>query len=173
MELDPVSEWPMVHLAYHYLYARQYDASIQEYKNTLQLYPEVDPNSHLQVANAYYQKEMFREAVDEYLRGFAGVNTPPKKINELRDAFAKSGIKGFCQKLIDLSKADPEEEQDRVGIGEMYSRLGQKDEAFEWLEKAYTHHDDGLVRLKEELGFDNLRSDPRFADLLRRVGLPQ
>jgi hypothetical protein len=43
---------------------------------------------------------------------------------------------------------------------------------FEWMEKAYAQHADGLVRLKEEVGFDNLRSDPRYADLLRRVGLP-
>ena len=50
---------------------------------------------------------------------------------------------------------------------------GEKDAAFEWLEKAYAAHDHQIVRLKEELGYDNLRSDPRYADLLRRVGLPQ
>ena len=61
----------------------------------------------------------------------------------------------------------------RVDIAEFHARLGEKDQAFEWLEKAYAAHDDGLVRLREALGFDNLRSDPRYADLLRRVGLPQ
>jgi hypothetical protein len=55
----------------------------------------------------------------------------------------------------------------------LYARLGEKDQAFEWLEKAYAEHADGLVHLKEELAFDSLRSDPRYADLLRRVGLPQ
>lgn len=172
-ELDPVSETPMGHLAYHYLYARQYDVAIQEYQKTFQLYTVEDPNSHFQLGNAYYQKGMFHEAVDEYLKGFAGFGTPPNQINELRKSFEGSGIRGFCQKVIDLNKAEPEDEQDRTGIAEMYSRLGQKDEAFEWLEKAYAHHDDGLVRLKEELGYDNLRADPRYADLLRRVGLPQ
>jgi len=58
-------------------------------------------------------------------------------------------------------------------IAELYARLGQKDQAFEWLEKAYAEHPGGLVRLKEEVGFDNLRSDPRCADLLRCIGLPQ
>jgi len=60
-----------------------------------------------------------------------------------------------------------------VDIAEFYARLGEKDQAFAWLEKAYVQHSDGLVRLKEELGFDNLRSDPSYADLLRRIGLPQ
>ena len=60
-----------------------------------------------------------------------------------------------------------------MDIAELYSRLGEKDQAFEWLEKAYAQHFDGLVRLKEEVGFNNLRSDPRYADLLRRIGLPQ
>ena len=173
LELDPVSESPMGHLGYYYLYSRQYDAAIQQYQKTFQLYSVEDPNAHFQIANAYYEKGMFREAVDEYLKGFAGAGTPANQINDLRNAFAKSGIRGFCQEYIALAKAEPETEQDRVGIGELYARLGEKDEAFEWLEKAYAHHDDGLVRLKEELGYDNLRSDPRFADLLRRVGLPQ
>lgn len=173
LELDPVSEAPVGHLAYHYLYARQYDAAIQTFQKTFQFYDVEDPNSHVQWANAYYQKGMFREAVDEYLKGFAGAGTPANEINGLRNAFARSGIKGFLQEYIVQAKAEPEAEQDRAGIGEIYSRLGEKDQAFEWLEMAFAHHDDSLVRLKEELGYDNLRSDPRFADLLRRVGLPQ
>ena len=60
----------------------------------------------------------------------------------------------------------------RLQIAALYARLGETDAAFEWLEKACAAHDDEMVRLKEELGFDNLRSDPN-ADLLRRVGLPQ
>lgn len=50
---------------------------------------------------------------------------------------------------------------------------GEKDKAFEWLAKAYQEHDSGLVLLKVEPEFDNIRSDPRYADLLRRIGLPQ
>jgi len=173
IELDPVSEAPMGHLAYHYLYARQYDEAIQAYQKTIRLYPQTDPNNHVQLANAYYQKGMFREAVDEYIKGFAEAGTSGKESNDLRNSFARSGVKGFLEEYIALAKAKPEDDQDRAGIGEMYARLGEKDHAFEWLEKAFAHHDDSLVRLKEELGYDDLRSDPRFADLLRRVGLPQ
>ncbi|MCA1617586.1 MAG: hypothetical protein LC729_04130 [Acidobacteria bacterium] len=55
----------------------------------------------------------------------------------------------------------------------VYARLGEKDQAFQWLEKGYQDHALELPILKVDPLFDNLRSDPRFADLVRRVGLPQ
>jgi hypothetical protein len=58
-------------------------------------------------------------------------------------------------------------------IAAIYAGLGEKDQAFAWLDKAYDERSDLLVNLKREQKFDVLRSDPRFSDLLRRVGLPQ
>ena len=55
----------------------------------------------------------------------------------------------------------------------VYAGLGEKDEAFDWLEKAYQEHSWELVGLKVHPGFDPLRSDPRFQDIVHRVGLPQ
>ena len=173
LELDPVSYEPIVHLAYHYLYARRYDEAIREYQKAHELYPDVNPITHFRLGAAYYQKGMFKDAVAEYLQWLAGTGYPPDKIGELRKAFAISGIRGFYQKLIEQLKAKSQTEQSLVDIAEFYARLGEKDQAFAWLEKAYVHHSDGLLRLKEELGFDNLRSDQRYADLLRRIGLPQ
>jgi hypothetical protein len=57
-------------------------------------------------------------------------------------------------------------------VAGIYARLGDKDKAFEWLEKAYLQRDFQLGRLKVWPVVDNLRSDPRYADLLRRIGLP-
>jgi serine/threonine-protein kinase len=173
LELDPISFEPIAHLAYHYLYARQYDEAIRQYQKADALYPDLNPVIHLRLAEAFYQKGMFKEAVSEYLQWFAGTGSPPDKIAELRKAFAGSGIRGFYQKLIEQFKAKPQTEQTSVDIAGFYARLGEKDQAFAWLEKAFAQHADGLVRLKEELGFDNLRSDPRYAELLRRMGIPQ
>ena len=173
LELDPVSQSPISHLAYHYLYSRQYDDAIREYEKERQLFADTRPVRHIRLGQAYYQKGMLNEAVAEFLQGFAGTGSPPDDIAELRKAFASSGIRGFYQKRIEQFKAKPQTEQSSVDIAEFYARLGEKDQAFAWLEKAYAQHSDGLVRLKEELGFDNIRSDPRFADLLRRIGLPQ
>jgi serine/threonine protein kinase/tetratricopeptide (TPR) repeat protein len=172
LELDPVSEAPIGHLAYHYMYARQYDEAIQQCQKDLQLYPESPQRFTL--ADAYYHKGMFREAVEEFLKAFAQDGlTPPDRIDEFRKAFAQSGMKGFYRQWIEQLKSRPQTEQDYVDIGELYARIGEKDQAFQWLEKAYDEHSDGLVRLKEELGFDNVRSDPRYVDLVRRIGLPQ
>ena len=172
LELDPVSWAPIGHLAYHYLYSRQYDEAMREFEKERQLFPE-RPVRHIRLGQLYYQKGMLNESVAEYLQGFAGLGSPPDKIADLRKAFVSSGIRGFFQKLIEQLKAKPETEQSTVDIAEFYARLGEKDQAFVWLEKAYAQHSDGLVRLKEELGFDSIRSDPRYADLLRRIGLPQ
>jgi serine/threonine-protein kinase len=176
LELDPVSESPIGHLGYHYLYARQYDEAIQQFQKALQLYP--DATDHTQLADSYYEKGMFREAVEEYLKGLAQSGFTAEKTAALREAFAKAGIKGYLQKRIEQLKAAPlkaapQMERGHSGIAKLYARLGERDQAFEWLEKAYAERDVNLVRLKEELAFDSLRSDPRFADLLRRIGLPQ
>jgi len=58
-------------------------------------------------------------------------------------------------------------------IAEIYSALGQTEEAFEWLNKAYEQHDMQMVSLLTNPTLDSLRSDARFADLVRRVGLPR
>jgi hypothetical protein len=65
--------------------------------------------------------------------------------------------------------------KDKVGTYEIalvYAGLGEKDQAFEWLEKAYEAHDKGLIYLKVDPPVDPLRSDPRFQDLLRRMKFP-
>ena len=172
LELDPVSEAPIGHLAYHYLSARQYDQAIQQYKRDLQLYPDASPDTHASLGNAYHQKGMFHEAVGKYLEAFRLNGYPADKIVELSKAFAKSGIKGFFKKLIEQLKSFPQTEQITGQIASIYAALDEKDQTFEWLEKAYAVRSPGLLQLKG-FGFDNLHTDPRYADLLRRVGLPQ
>jgi tetratricopeptide (TPR) repeat protein len=169
LELDPISEPPIGHLGYHLLYARQYDEAIRQLKKDIDLYS--DSPQHAKLGDAYYQKGMFGEAVDAYLKQFARIGFTPDQIARLKSAFATAGINGYLRQLLEEYKAPPA--SDPVDIAELYARLGEKELAFEWLEKAFAQHSDYLVRLKEEVGFDNLRSDPRYADLLRRVGLPQ
>ena len=171
LELDPVSEPPIGHMGYFYLYSRQFDKAIEWFKKDIQQYPESIQQA--QLGEAYYQKGMYREAVEEYLKGAAVVGYPRERIPKLREAFDKSGINGFLRQMLEQQLGEPANAQDHAWIGQLYARLGDKDHAFEHLEKAYAQHAAGLVRLKEELGYDSLRSDPRYADLLRRIGLPQ
>ena len=170
LEIDPVSEAPIGHLCYHYVYARAYDEGIAQCRKDIQLYPDTPQGYTL--ADAYEHKGMFREAFAEYLRALAQDGATADVIAVYRKAFAESGMAGFYRHWLESYRSKYHDEYP-ADIAEFYARLGEKDQAFEWLEKAYAAHDDGLVRLRENLGFDNLRSDPRYADLLRRVGLPQ
>jgi len=170
LEIDPVSEAPIGHLCYHYVYARQYDEAITQCRKDIQLYPDTPQGYTL--ADAYYHKGMFREAADEYLRALKQDGDSAELLEGYREAFAKSGMAGFYRLWLGRVKSESSDENP-VDIAEFYARLNEKDNAFQWLERAYAGHSDGLVRLKEEIGFDNLRSDPRYAELLRRIGLPQ
>ena len=61
----------------------------------------------------------------------------------------------------------------QYGIARIYARLGEKDKAFAWLEKAFQDHFTSMIVLKTENDFEPLRSDPRYKDLLKRMGLPE
>ena len=171
LELDPISESPIGHLGYYYLYTRHFDEAIREFQKALRLYP--DTLWHTRLGHAYYAKGMEREAVEEYLKGFAQEGSKPDKIARLREAYDRSGIKGFHRERLEQLKAGLQKDDDFIAIVEAHSLLGEKDQAFEWLEKAYTEHARGMMHLKENVLLDNLRADPRYAELVRRVGLPK
>ena len=116
---------------------------------------------------------MYSEAVDAFLIALAKEGLGKDEISQLRQAFAQSGSKGFLRKLLEILKGYPPTGTIEVNIAGLYARLGENDQAFEWLEKAYAHRADEILRLKEELDFDNIRSDPRYADMLGRIGLPR
>ncbi|MCA1604215.1 MAG: hypothetical protein LC775_01735, partial [Acidobacteria bacterium] len=171
LDLDPVSEAPLGHLCYTYIYTRRYDEGIPHCLKDIQLYPDTVQGHTLAVA--YYQKGMIRESFEQYLRALAQDGEPADVIAQYREAFNQSGMPGFYRQRVARIKTRTPVDEYAVQIAELYARLGETDQAFEWLEKAYSHHADGLLRLKEEIAFDSIRSDPRFGDLLRKIGLPQ
>jgi serine/threonine-protein kinase len=171
LELDPLSDSPIHHLGFNLLYARRYDDAIKQFKKEIELYPNSVQPVQFHLGDAYYEKGLFNEAIEAYLKGFARYEFPSDSLSSLRKAFARAGTKGFYLRLIEEYKTSPS--LDPVNIARVYARIGQKEHAFEWLERAYAEHSHQMVRLKEEIDFDSLRSDARFTDLLRRVGLPQ
>jgi hypothetical protein len=97
---------------------------------------------------------------------------------KLRAAFRKrylaSGYSGAMRMLLDEWKKQAGRDLSLShSIGRYYAALGDSDQAFEWLEKAYQSHNPWLINVNVEPQMDSLRSDPRFAPLLRRLGIPE
>ena len=132
--------------------------------------------AHRYLANAYLEKGMFKEAIGELQTATALVGNTSladQRAKALTEAFASGGAKGFWNRQLEFLKEDDEKKSvSPYSIASVYARLGDKEQTLNWLEKAYQQHDAYVVYLKIDPQFDSLRSDPRVADLMRRIGLP-
>ncbi|HVS82217.1 MAG TPA: protein kinase [Pyrinomonadaceae bacterium] len=173
-ELDPLSLMSNFEPGLAFYFARNYDQAIEQFQKTL----ELDPNFPLVYAHlpaAYEQKGMYDEAIAGFKKGIAlrGGTEWSFSMSGLGHVYAVSGKKAEARAVLDeLKQMSRQEYVPADGIALIYAGLGEKDQAFTWLEKAYEEHAFKMAWLKVEPQWDSLRSDPRFADLLRRVGLP-
>ncbi len=92
----------------------------------------------------------------------------------MREAHAQQGATGYWEKKLEFALEDARNGSvDPQDVAEAYLHFGQNGKTFEWLEKAFTERNEALLHLNEEAKWDPLRSDPRFRDLVSRVGLPR
>jgi TolB-like protein len=176
LELDPLS-LPINHMVgYLLLLARRPDEAITQFRRTL----EIDPSytlAHNNMGYAFEYKQMYPEAVEEFLQGNSFGDSSAENIAVLERAFRVSGWEGYLRKRLDLSLARWESDGPWHGyaysVARNYARLGDTDNAFFWLEEAYIAHSGMLIWTPIELHFDSLRSDPRYIDLHRRLDLPE
>ena len=170
LQLDPLSLPTSSSLAWALYSARRYDEAIEQCKKTL----EMDRNfarTHLYLGESFVQKGLFNEAIAEFHTAERLSGELWARV-ELAHAYAASGRRGEAEKIIDQLRG--QSAQSNVSPYQMaiiYAGLGEKDKAFELMEKAFEQRNHGLVELNVEPMLDSLRSDPRFADLQRRVGL--
>jgi serine/threonine protein kinase/Tfp pilus assembly protein PilF len=173
LELAPFDLIINVHLGWHYLYTAQYDLAVDQFKKTL----EMDQNyvqTHWYLGLTYEEKGMHGEAVAELQKALALAKESTDIQAELGHAYAVAGKRVEAMHALDELRGLSERRfVSAYNIATIYAGLGQKDEAFDWLEKAYEERSDLLVYIKVDAKLAGLRSDPRFADLVRRVGLPQ
>ncbi|MEN3330852.1 MAG: hypothetical protein V7641_217 [Blastocatellia bacterium] len=165
LELDPVSIAINVAQGFPFYYAREYDEAITAYRKAL----ELDPGfyaAYMRLTQVYIQKRMYDEAIAAYVATYAD---SPRYQEMVKTAYAVSGMKGFFE----LTTLGTEEGLIRQAyfIALNYIHLGEQDEAFKWLEKAYQNRSHSMVGLKVDPAWDDLRADPRFTDLLRRMHL--
>jgi len=175
LELDPLSLIINRVLALEFYYARHYDQAVEQEKLTL----EMDPNFafvHLQLGQAYVQKSMYKEGIAECEKELVVSPSHPYALAGLGYAYAAGGRSAEARKVMDRLNAISAQKYvpaiSRVGV---YVGLGDKEQAFEWLGKAYEDRSIGssFATIKVDPIYDPLRSDPRFADLLRRMNLAQ
>ena len=170
-ELDPLSIIINARLGHSYYFARRYDEAIEQYKKTL----ELDPNfaiAHSRLGWSYTQKGMYREAVEELLMSDTLSGKSAETVEALKQAFARYGMRGYWQKTLELQQKKMKSRYiSAYDVALLHACLGNREQAFDWLHKAYEERSSALVYLKVEPAFDRLRSDPRFVDIVQRIHL--
>jgi len=168
VELDPLSQVANLALGIQLNSARRYTEAIGQLQKTLELGRTFADTNYL-LFEAYANKGMYSEAVAAYARQKALDGVPASEVAAFHDAFAKDSWPGFLKARIQSLEAQGPAAADE--LASLYARLGDLDSAFAWLEKCYADRSARLTHLKVDARYDSLRADPRFADLLRRVGL--
>jgi tetratricopeptide (TPR) repeat protein len=168
--LDPLSLIINADLAELFLITHFPDESTEQSRKTI----EMDPDfafGHNQLAQAYLQKHMFPEAIAELEKAIQISGGSPTFTANLARAYAVTNRKAEAVGLLnDLKKRSVPGNAYAAEIAMIYAALGDKNQAMVWLEKGYEERFNPGVLLRP--GFDPLRSDPRFQELIRRIGLP-
>jgi len=184
LELDPFSQFTRDYAEWACYLARRYDLAIQLSRKSVELTP-LSPWAHFDLAQAYEGKGQSDEAIREYLMAEELFGLSQDRLAELRKAYKQSGAKGFWRKTLELCElgirqprkfASPSgfgycDYMQHVDAAAIEVRLGNPDAAFRYLEQAYANHDAYIVYLNANQVWNPIRSDPRFHDLTRRMGL--
>ena len=170
-ELDPISVRINISVFVTLFNCRQYDQALDILKQMRELDPN-HPLTHLYSGYTYAAMGRYPEAIAAYKEGMSPGETDASGRISLGYAYAKAGQREEAQTILrELQKSKQYVSPAELAI--LYAGLSEKDQAFLSLERAYEVHDVQLQYLNADSHFDSLRSDPRFADLIRRMRLPQ
>ncbi len=169
-ELDPLLLIVNVNAGWIFYHARQYDQAIDQMRKSL----DMDPNfarGHWAISEPLEQQQRYEEAIAE-LQKARQLDETPIMLAFLGHVYAVTGKRAEAQKIInELNKLSGRMYVDPYFLAQIYTALGDRDRAFQQLEQAYEQRSSSLVWLKVEPKFDALRTDARYANLLRRIGL--
>jgi TolB-like protein/Tfp pilus assembly protein PilF len=171
IRLDPLLGLTNAFLGYIYLYARRYDQAIEQFVQTIKL----DPNSafaHGGLGWAYRCKSLHEPAIAAS-RKAVELWHGPSPLSWLGEACAAAGRRDEAHKVLEqLFELAKQRYVTPYGVARIYAALGKKEEALHWLETAYRQRAEWMVLLKVDPCLDDLRPDPRFEDLMRRMNFP-
>jgi TolB-like protein/Tfp pilus assembly protein PilF len=172
-ELDPFSYIGNTSLGWVQYLARRYDEAIRQYRVTIELFPDA-PYLYELLADCYLAKGLHDQAFRAYQKWAQVAGMSSQVVRALDTAYSASGIKNYWKQRLRMEALE-EEETGNVWTyrrAMLHARAGEREAALVWLEKAYSERHNRLIFMKAEPAFDGLRGDARFADLLRRIGLP-
>jgi serine/threonine protein kinase/tetratricopeptide (TPR) repeat protein len=176
-ELDPLSPFAVAQLAFDYGSARRFDEAISQFQKALDL----DPSSswiRSGLASAYAANRRYAQAIAEFDKIAEQDKTVTAEnqwvVSCLGFVYAVSGRRADALRTAnELKDLSSHAYVDFYLIAQIYAVLGEKDMALQWLGRGYEEHSSNMVYLAIDPQWDGMRSDPRFADLLRRMRLPQ
>ena len=168
--LDPLSPiWKATAADVHY-FSRDYDGAIQQLQKAIEIDPS-SPQPYASLGDAYFQKQMCADAAKNYARSEELSENSPNAL-ALTKAFESSSCRGMLRKQLEFYSDPSNADYSPMNAAITSAQLGDKDQAFRFMEKAYETRQ-GIIWLKVEPMLDDIRSDPRYADLLHRIGLSQ
>jgi tetratricopeptide (TPR) repeat protein len=168
LEIDPFSLIITRGYGERLIFARRYDDAITQLKKTLELDADFEL-AHFSLAIAYQMKDNYAEAVEEYAKYQEQIGEP-QTAAIMRESYSKSDWQGFLR-MITEKRIRFNSPLDNLAT--FYAALGEKDKAFAKLNKSYENRENIMSQLKVDPRLDSLRDDPRFQELLRKVGFPQ
>ncbi len=167
-ELDPLSLIVTTDVGWVLTWSRQYDQAIEQYQKAL----ELDQHfffAHFGLGITYKYKGAYKEAVDEFTK--ATMSGGPDILGALGHTYAVWGKTSEAQEALMKLKERQTRAPISMGIAAIYIGLGEKDQAFLWLDRAVDERAEPMIYLNVDPLYDPIRSDPRFTELQRRVGL--
>jgi tetratricopeptide (TPR) repeat protein len=140
-------------------------------QHTFELDP-IFPDAHFWLSKAYWKHGHYQEGITEAKKAASNSGRTPRYTARIALALIAAGKKAEANTILkELTRRSKTEYVPPYYIAGIYSVLGQREQVFEWLGKAYELRDENLVGIRNEPEFDNVRSDSRFVDLLRRMKL--
>jgi adenylate cyclase len=171
-QLDPLSLYTSVNAGWTFYFARQYDHAIGQCQQALELDTHSD-GAHACLGQSYRVKGMREQAISESEQAVALSGRDPSRVVGLARAYAEFGRKTEAKKLLDeLGERARHGYISPYYFAMIYTALGEQQKAFAALDQGYAERDRYLVWLNVDDAFDPLRKEPRFLDLLRRIGFP-
>ena len=171
-KIDPLDGQIAAFVGAAYVMARRYDEALQKLQAAIRVDDKVWWTYYWQ-GIAYSEKGMHDKAI-ESLQTAAKLDDSPLIRGVLAHALARAGRKAEAQRVIDdLIELSKSKFVSQSTIAMAYAGLGEKDKAFEWLDKSYESHDEAILWLKNHPMFEPLRDDPRYKPMLKRLNLPE